>query len=304
MFGRAKIGHAAKYPYVCRAAGYSLQPNTAPMFRYLINSFKRKMARRYFREYPAKIYTFNIPGAGEIRFANWENPLAAPKAITQNEINFFKKFIDPGDFVIDIGANIGHRTVAMALANGPSGLTLAFDPNPHVFKILQQNAGINGQRTNIVPLPYAITDEDGEFFYNSSEASFNNGGISREKTAKHGRFSLEQKIRGINLEKYLAQHYPERMARLKLIKIDTEGYDKEIIKSIYNLIESCKPIVITECFSKTTPDERFEHFTLLASKGYKLFHFDDFVEQTPVTPIQQKEDMLKWKHFDFYAIQP
>ena len=272
------------------------------MFRYLINSFRRKLARRYFREYPTKIYVFDIPGIGDIRFANWENPLVAPKAITGKEVNFFKTFIRPGDFVIDIGANIGHRTVAMALASGPQGLTLAFDPNPHVFKILQQNAGLNPGLTNIHPLPFAITDSDGAFFYNSSEASFNNGGISREKTNRHGKFSLEQQVQGINLEKHLAQHYADRQSGIKLIKIDTEGYDKEIIKSIYSLIETHKPIIISECFSKTTPEERYEHFELLAAKGYSLFYFEDFVEGAPVVPIRQKEDMLNWKHFDFYAM--
>jgi hypothetical protein len=61
--------------------------------------------------------------------------------------------------------------------------------------------------------------------------------------------------------------------------------------------------VISECFGKTTPEERFEHFDLLHSKGYSLYHIDDLISKSAIIPIKQKEDMLKWPHFDFYAVK-
>jgi len=273
------------------------------MLNFLKKSVKRKIARRITKEYPVRIDTFKTKDYGEFKFANWENPLVDKKIIDEKYLDFLKKFIGEGDFVIDIGANIGHMTVPLSIICGKTGLTLAFDPNPYVYKILLKNAELNNHIANIQSYNFAITDIDDEFYYNSSEASFTNGGISREKISRHGKYSLSQKIKGINLEFFLANKYPDRLSKLKLIKIDTEGYDKEIIKSISNLLLQYHPVVISECFGKSSQMDRFEHFELLASKGYSLFHINDFNINTEIVPIINKEDMLKWKHFDFYAIK-
>lgn len=271
------------------------------MFTYLKESFKRKIARRVFKEYPTVVNSFKIDATTEVKFANWKNPLVVQKSIDSSAVNFFKKFITDGDLVIDIGANIGHMTITMSLANGRSGLTLAFDPNPYVLKILTQNCELNKELTNIIPLPFAITETEEEFYYNSSEASFNNGGISKEKDSRHGKYALKEKIKGIVLEKYLNQNYPERLGRLSLIKIDTEGYDKQIIKSISNLLVKYHPVIISECFKKLTPKERSEHFEMLSSMGYELFYFDSWSDNAEIIPIKGPADMMRWKHFDFFA---
>jgi Methyltransferase FkbM domain len=130
---------------------------------------------------------------------------------------------------------------------------------------------------------------------------FNNGGISKEKGTKHGKYTLDAKIKGIQLEDFLKKSYPDVVSKLKLVKIDTEGYDKEIIKSISSLLVQYKPVVITECFFKTNTEERYEHFDLLKSKGYSLFYFSDFDVNATIIPIEKKEDMMNWRHFDMYA---
>lgn len=273
------------------------------MFSYFVNSFKRKIARRITKEYPTTIDLFDTKAYGKIKFANWDNPLVEKKDIPEDSIEFFKKFIKEGDLVIDIGANIGHTSVPMSVACGKTGLTLSFDPNPFVFKVLTQNATLNPQLFNIQPFNFAITDFDDEFYYTSSEASFNNGGISKEKGGKHSRYALKEKIKGINLEAFLKKNFVERLTKLSFVKIDTEGYDKEIIKSIKNILVEFSPVVVSECFFKSSPADRFEHFEVLNSIGYSLFYFNDFELNTEIVAILTKEDMLKWKHFNFYAVK-
>lgn len=272
------------------------------MFEYFIKSFKRKIARRFTKKYPFRIDTFDLEKYGKVRFANWENPLVHNFTISMNNVSFFEKFLKEGDLAIDIGANIGHTTTSMALATGKEGLTIGFDPNPYVFEVLVENAKLNPDKTNIVTYNYAITDNDGDFYYNSSEASFNNGGISTQKDNFHGKFSLETKIKGVNLESFLASNHADKLNDLKLIKIDTEGYDKEIIRSIANLLAKYKPVVITECFGENSPEEKFEQYELLKSLGYTLYYFSDFVANAEIVRIDKKEDMLKWKHFDLYGV--
>ena len=145
------------------------------ILNYFKDSFRRKKARRFTREYPARINSFDLKDEGKIEFANWDNPLVSPKIVSQEMVDFFKKFIKKGDLAIDIGTNIGDTTVPMALAAGSSGITLGFDPNPYVYRILEINASLNKEKQNIVPLLYAITVKDEDFYYVSSEASFSNG---------------------------------------------------------------------------------------------------------------------------------
>ncbi len=271
------------------------------MFDYLKNSFKRKIARRITKKYPSRIDIFEIKNIGQVKFANWENPLVGKKTISDDTINFFKKYLSEGDFAIDIGANIGEMTVQMSLITGTTGLTIGFDPNPMVFEILKENVLLNPEKTNLAAYNFAITDEDDEFYYNSSEASFNNGGISKQQDNSHGKYSLDTKVKGVNLAAFLAKEYPDFIHKLKLVKIDTEGYDKEIIKSITGLLTKYKPVIITECFGKNKPEEKFEQFELLQSMGYSVYYISDLNENAEIILLTSKEDMLKWKHFDLCA---
>ncbi|MBX2921953.1 MAG: FkbM family methyltransferase [Chitinophagaceae bacterium] len=272
------------------------------MFKYIKNTLSRKKARKVTQEYAPRIDNFDLQDEGNIQFANWTNPLVPPKKITQSEINFYKQFIKKGDLVIDIGTNVGDTTVPMAIAAGREGLTIGFDPNPFVFKILEVNAGLNKSKTNIVAYPYAITEKESEFFYRSSEASFANGGIKEIDETYHGKFSLEHKIKGIRLSDFLKKNHPDQLNKLSFIKVDAEGLDTTILKSIRDLVEEYKPVVIAECFTGLTPEQRYDLFDTVALPGYQLYKFDDFKDTAPVTAITDKKDMLKWKTFNLYGI--
>ena len=273
------------------------------ILNYFKESFRRKKARRFTHEYPAKINSFDLKDEGKIEFANWDNPLVSPLVISQEMVDFFKKFIKKGDLVIDIGANIGDTTVPMALAAGSSGITLGFDPNPYVYKILEINASLNKEKQNIVPLPYAITVKDEDFYYVSSEASFSNGAISPTKNSVHGKFIFPDKIKGVNLLALLEQKYNDKLRNLSFIKIDTEGYDKEIIKSISGLIEKYKPTIVAESFGDSTPEEKAELYNVINQHGYEIFYFEDFDNNTRIIKLENSHEITRWKKtINIYAV--
>ncbi|MBB5285154.1 FkbM family methyltransferase [Rhabdobacter roseus] len=266
------------------------------------NKIAKKKARRYTQEYGHVLSTFNLDEEGEIVFANWANPLIDPKEITQQEVNFFKKFIPKGSLCIDIGTHIGDTTVPMALAAGKTGTTLGFDPNPYVYKILQENVKLNTDKTNIITYPFAITNVEGEFSYASSEASFGNGGISNEVVTEHGNYQLTKKVKGIVLEDFLLKNYAAELPTISFIKVDVEGADREVIRSLEGLLKKYKPALVAECFTKSTPAERAELFDTVSGLGYALYYFSDFTDQAEIVPITSAKDMTKWKTFNFYAI--
>lgn len=273
------------------------------IFEYLKKTFRKKLARRITREYATKTDVFNLSQDGRVEFTNWDNPLVRPFEIKQGMVDFFKQFIRPGDLVIDIGANIGDTTVPMALAAGPEGIALGFDPNPFVYKILQENAKLNRDKTNIQTHPYAITVKEEEFYFISSEASFANGGISKTRESIHGKFIQPGKIKGVNLKKFLEQQYPDQLNKLSFIKIDTEGYDKEIIRSISDLIDGCQPVLIAEVFKKSSPQEKGELFDLIHGHHYDLYFFEDFDIRAKVAPVKTREELSNFKKtINVYAL--
>jgi FkbM family methyltransferase len=270
---------------------------------YFKKSFRRKSARRYTREYPATVTSFDLSHEGKIEFANWDNPLVPPKTVSQEMVDFFKKFIAEGDLVIDIGANIGDTTVPMALAAGRSGITLGFDPNPYVHKILQINASLNKEKQNIIPLLYAITVQEEDFYYVSSEASFSNGAISPTKNSKHGKYIYPDKIKGVNLLQFLEANYPEKLKDLSFIKIDTEGYDKEIIKSISDIIERHKPTIIAESFGDSSNAAKIELYNVISRHGYEIFYFEDFDIKAKIIKLGDSHEITNWrKTINIYAV--
>jgi FkbM family methyltransferase len=268
---------------------------------YLKGSFSRKAARRKFKKYPYRVDKFDLSREGIIEFANWQNPLIRPYALTQGEIDFFRELIPAGSFAIDIGAHVGSISVPMALAAGHEGLVLSFEPNPQVFEGLKLNAALNAGKYHIVPLPLGVADQEAEFHYASSEASMSNGGlVLSEKDDALGKHKLKETIQTVQLSKYLLKHYPDRLPKLSFIKIDAEGLDLMIIKDLKSILDQFKPIVIAEVFfSKTrslSREEQYEMFSTLKAMGYNLYNVENFEKSAAVDelikePLLSKENM-------------
>jgi FkbM family methyltransferase len=201
-------------------------------------------------------------------------------------------FVQEGDLAIDIGAHTGDTTVPMAVATGPTGCVLAIEPNPYVYKILAQNARLNSAKTHIIPLNFAVTEQDGTFEFNYSDASFCNGGFLSTIERQDHNHSYTLPVTGRNLAVVLNNEYKDLLPKLTLVKVDAEGYDKEIIKSIRDILTRWKPFLITECYKRLTPAERYDLFETVTGLGYTLYHIGDLQGHDRVA-ITSKEDMLR-----------
>lgn len=269
------------------------------MFNYILNKLRERKQKKAFKEYEFKTVTFNLQNEGPVKYAQWLHPGEFGNEVQQDNVNFYKSFIKKGDFIIDVGANEGDTTVPMALAAGSEGTTLAFEPNPHVFKILKVNSDFNKDKTNITPLNFAATAEDGEFTFGSGDPSYGNGGIVGFTHNKKRNTRYTFKVTGKNLEQYLKNNYANLLPKLKFIKIDAEGYDKEIIKTIPGIIDEYRPYLVTECFGPATEQEKIELFDLLTSKKYNLYR-TDFTPQVKVKIT--RENMAVKNTYDILAI--
>jgi FkbM family methyltransferase len=271
----------------------------------MINYLKKKIAKmqlkKTFREYGVKIDEIILDDFGMVQYAQWLHPFEKPKEINISNIKFYQKLTKPGGMVIDIGAHTGDTTVPMALAVGKEGLVLGLEPNKYVFKVLEENASLNPDKTNIVPLCFAATETDGEFIFNYSDASYCNGGfLSQIKKKRHGhKFTLE--VTGKNLQDFLLKNYKEELKKLQLIKIDAEGYDKEILKTIPNILETCTPNLMIECYKRLNLEEREELYDLIDGYGYQLYLLENFEIFENLEKID-RTNMNDKKHFEMLAV--
>ena len=146
------------------------------------------------------------------------------------------------------------------------------DPNTQVFAVLAANANLNKEKTNIVPLQFAATETDGEFYFASSEATFSNGGLINDTNdSAHGKFKLKDKVRGVHLETYLRKHFAQWIPNISFIKVDTEGNDLSVLKTVENIIADYKPSVVAEVFPTLTKQERDDLFHFFSEKGYTIY---------------------------------
>jgi FkbM family methyltransferase len=271
------------------------------MLGVLARRIQRRRDRRTFRTYGHELKRFTLERAGTIEYAQWLHPFEKPKTITQSDVDGWRVFLRDGDVAIDVGAHTGDTTVPMALACGPSGLVVAAEPNPHVFRILEVNAHLNaGRAAPVLPLNMAATEEDGEFEFHYWDASFGNGGyLSRLHNQKHGhRYPL--RVTGRNLERELRSRIPERLVRLTLIKIDAEGYDAAVLHSLRGLIDEHRPVLICEVHKKLDDGERAQLRDELSRPHYRLHRYLGGAQ--PVGEAIGSDDFSRWPHFDIVAI--
>lgn len=270
------------------------------MFNYIRKKIQERKKKKSFQEYKFQIVDFQLVKDGTIQYAQWLHPGEFGNEVHQENVDFYRQFVNEGDFIIDIGANEGDTTVPMALATGKNGLTLAIEPNPHVFKILEVNASLNKEKTQIIPLNFAATGYDGEFTFGSGDPSFGNGGIVGFTHNQKRNIRYAFTVAGKNLEQYLYKNYADHLPKLTFIKIDAEGYDKEIIKTLPKIISEHRPALVTECFGPSTTEEKVELFDLLVQMNYSLYKLPDFTLKTKVKI--GRDDMTGKKTFDILAV--
>ena len=250
------------------------------------------------REYPTEISEIAL-AQGPIRFARWLHPGERHKTVTQDSIGALHSFLQEGDVAIDIGAHTGDSTLPMALAVGRTGTVFALEPNPYVYKVLEVNAGLNPLATHIVPLMFAAMPEDGEFEFEYSDEGYCNGGFHQTGAWKHGHF-IKLRVQGRNLLKYLRETAPDAIAKVRFVKIDTEGFDRQVAKTLVELIERARPFIKTEIYKHMPASERAGYFDDLRGLGYRLFKCGETDYRGE--ELKTASDLSKWRHFDVFAV--
>lgn len=246
------------------------------------------------RSYGYEIKQQSIAGQ-TIRYADWLHPRAYPCAVNQAELDRLKLVLGEGDVAIDIGAHIGDTTLPMAMAVGQSGHVIAFEANPNTAQVLAVNAGLNPHIGTIHAHNVAVTEEDRKYEFSYNDPGFMNGGAVEKTRGFRRGDAYRIQVDGVRLESFLDKHYPQLVSRIKYIKVDAEGYDYYILKSMSRLLERIRPAIHAEVMKGTTAEYRTQMFEFLSSRGYDIrFHQNC----QSFERIETAAGMLRYENYD------
>jgi len=150
----------------------------------------------------------------------------------------FARFVRPGATVYDVGAHSGYHSLLCALLVGPAGRVIAFEPNPVNRASIKQQLLAN-PAAQVIVSSYALSDCCGPSAFDTSH------GRSQGRLADHGDLTVETR----QLD-FLVTH--EGFPEPDVIKIDVEGYEKQLLLGAMTTINKCHPVILCDRNDDTT----------------------------------------------------
>jgi FkbM family methyltransferase len=171
------------------------------------------------------------------------------------------RFIKPGMTVFDIGANIGFFAVAAARLVGPTGMVVAFEPNPAVAARSKENIELNGLTERLKVEQSAVGDFDG-----TAEFCF-------ALTHLQGRFSdLPYVPSGAETTPVPCCTIDPYVASTQLVPdvviMDVEHAEGRALRGMKSVLQRYKPLVFIEMHG---PEAIRDAFGEITSADYRLF---------------------------------
>jgi FkbM family methyltransferase len=189
---------------------------------------------------------------------------------TEDEIRVLRRLLRHQDCIVDIGANIGSHTVAFAKAVAPGGCVMAFEPHPRVFHLLSANTTINGLN-NVRLYPAACAAEPGSLWFPeldyNVETNFGAFGVGdvrgiQQSIDQGSRQRVGQQVPIVTLDDVYD------LPALRLLKIDVEGGEIDVLKGAEKTIRRLRPALYVE---NENPDRSERLLRAIADLGYAAY---------------------------------
>ena len=155
---------------------------------------------------------------------------------SEPEFQHLQDWVKMGDWVIDVGANVGHYTARLSSLVGPAGRVIACEPVPETFELLVSIMAAAGSH-NISLLNVAASANVG--VSGISLPRFNTG-LTNYYMASLTQVGGEFSVLTIPLD-VLAP--PKRVS---LVKIDVEGHELQALHGMRTLLARDRPRLVVE----------------------------------------------------------
>lgn len=192
-----------------------------------------------------------------------DNELYQYGAYEAGTLQIIEECLEEGDIFIDVGANIGLMSLLGATRVGRRGSVYAFEPAPDIFNLLQTNISIN-HLSNVYASNFGLGSSKGR---GSIYKYHDNRGMTsfvKRNTSTQG--SVDVPIS--TLDNFLKEY---DVSDVKMIKIDVEGWELEVLKGSLELLSNNNaPIIVIE-YNTSFPSHQEIYELITSINDYQVF---------------------------------
>lgn len=184
---------------------------------------------------------------------------------------FVRRWLRPGDVFLDVGTNIGYYTCLGAKVVGECGEVHSFEPNPEVLAMLETSLKINGfrERVRINKVAVGATDQTGMMLYlNPAYSKAGSNSLLRQNWVSE---AASIPVDMVSLDSYCFSH---GIDHLRLLKIDVEGWEKEVISGAQRTLQDIRPEAIICEVAKVIREDATDIVGILDGEGYEPYSFN------------------------------
>jgi FkbM family methyltransferase len=149
-------------------------------------------------------------------------------------LDIFLQCVARGGTVLDVGANIGTHTVALAKKVGPNGRVIAFEPQRMIYQNLCANVSLN-RLTNVDCLQKGVGEGNSVFHVPV---------LDPETQQNFGAFEISGFKIGEPVEIVTIDSLS--LEACSLIKVDVEGMEKDVLMGASDTIRQYRPLMFVE----------------------------------------------------------
>lgn len=199
----------------------------------------------------------------------------------ESEISVFRRLVKDGQFVLDIGANIGSFTVPLAHLVGRKGAVLAFEPERQGYHNLCGAVALNNL-PNVYCVQHAVGKENGQILVPELDPDIvtNFGGVSLK--TDYGDTPMYN-VPLTTIDKVIGDK------PCHFMKIDVEGMELDVIEGAVNTIRNHRPILYVDDYVE--PGESNKLKSVIQGLGYKYY--------THIAPIFNPQNYYEVKVNEF-----
>jgi len=175
---------------------------------------------------------------------------------SEGEVELFRQAVQPGNTVIEVGANIGAHTLFLAQQVTQTGAVVAFEPQRIVFQTLCANMAINSVR-NVFAFQQAVGAKPGSVKIPPLDYTKENnyGGLAL------GGYEVGEEVPVVRLDDF-------NFSACNFLKIDVEGMEQAVLEGAKTLISKFRPVMYVE---NDKQEKSVSLVRYIDSLGYKMY---------------------------------
>ena len=191
------------------------------------------------------------------------------------DIEPIKKLVGPGDFVVDLGANIGWYSNVLSSLVGDRGRVFSIEPIPDTFRLL---SAVMAKRRlkNVEVLNAAVSDKDGSVVMEIPLHDYGGKNFYMAKVVSGSNHTNNDFRRYTVNARSLDSIFQSLAQPVTFIKCDVEGHELTVFKGASKFFEMQKPALLMEIAGRLDEEgsSANELFRILKGYGYAAYIFD------------------------------